>query len=270
MKANIGSFYMGMGRFLLPVFLFALSMLSQTGCDNSDSIDLKVDESFSTQATTRDGDQPALPKVFVTLPQSFNGAIRVEAKEAIPLEPEGKPDSAVPRHVILAIEGEYADLVRDSRFTPGIAVYEVERFRDQLSTQPDVVADFNEGLKALKSLLNDKPDLNRHGRIEIVRYVENTQVIRAHAKYLSFNGVDVLLNVTQFQPDAGYINNRELTYVVQGLTTDGKYYLFGTFPVAAAFLPEDSDISVFEGYKIPMLSPTEAEAEEHSRYLKRV
>jgi hypothetical protein len=240
------------------------------GCGPSASTDQHSNESFPAQKTTSNDDQPAMPNVFATLPQSFNGALRVEIKEAIPLEPEDKPDSAVPRHIRLTIEGEYADQVKDFRFTPSVAVYDVEKFRDQISVQPSVEASFDENLKALESLLSDKLDLNKQGEIEIVRYVENMQVLRAHASYLPFQGGCAVAYITQFMPDASYVNNRELTYVLQGLTSDGKYYLFGTFPVRVGFLPEDSDISDFEGYKIPTFSPTAIEAQENSRYLRRI
>jgi hypothetical protein len=270
MRPYIGNLYKRTGGFLLPAFFFALSILSLMGCGPLASTDQHSNEPIPAQKTTSNDDQRAMPKVFATLPRSFDGALRLEIKEAIPLEPENKPGAAGPRHVYLVIEGGNADRGSNSTFTPGIAVYEVEKFRDQLSAQPATVASFDENLNALRSLLSEKLDLTKQGEIEIVRYVEDMQALRAHASYLPFQGGCAVGYITQFMPDASYVNNRELTYVLQGLTSDGKYYLFGTFPVRVGFLPEDSDISDFEGYRIPMYSLTEVEAQENFRYLRRI
>jgi len=216
------------------------------------------------------GDQPSLPTVSANLPRSINGSVRIEVRDAVPLEPDHKPGGEGPRHNYLAIEGDYADQVGDFAFSPGIAVYDVDDFRNVLITQPTTLDGFNKRLEVLKSLLNEKRNPSAQGEIEIVRYMEPEQVLRAHTRIVTFKGGHALAYLTQFQPDAGYITNRGLTYVVQGLTTDGKYYLFGMFPVRVGFLPEDSDITDFEEYRIPEYTPTEAEAQEYSRYLRRI
>ncbi len=270
MRTNIEFLYARSGRFFLPVFVFAFSILPQIGCSKSASPDEQADEPIPAQAAAPHRDKLTLPKVFADLPLSFNGALKVELKDAVPLEPNDKPGGEGPQRVHLTIEGGYADQVRDSAFSPGIAVYDVEEFREVLATQPRTLDGFKKRLESLRSLLNEKQLPNVQDEIEIVRYIEPEQVLRAHSKFVTFKEGYAIAYLTQFQPDAGYITNCALTYVVQGLTADGKYYLFGTFPVRVDFLPDDSDIEDFEGYKIPAFTPDESEALEHSRYLKRI
>ncbi len=68
-------------------------------------------------------------------------------------------------------------------------------------------------------------------------------VFYAGIKYLNFNeekgqGVRYL---TVYRQDASPISRRELLYIFQGLSDDGKYWVSFSWPVSTEFLPENAD-----------------------------
>ncbi len=55
--------------------------------------------------------------------------------------------------------------------------------------------------------------------------------------------------MTFWSTEIEFPSNRQLRYIFEGITADGKYYVLGEMPISVAFLPEDSS-DEFEGYKI--------------------
>lgn len=69
------------------------------------------------------------------------------------------------------------------------------------------------------------------------------QVMHAHLQYLDFQTGQGLRYLTQFDQAFIPINNYELIYTYQGLTSDGKYYVAAVLPVHHPTLPEDATIT---------------------------
>lgn len=69
------------------------------------------------------------------------------------------------------------------------------------------------------------------------------QVIHAHVQYLDFQSGKGLRYLTQYDQAPIPINNNELIYTYQGLTSDGKYYVAAVLPVHHPSLPEDATIT---------------------------
>jgi hypothetical protein len=65
------------------------------------------------------------------------------------------------------------------------------------------------------------------------------QVLHAQVKYLDFKNGKGVRFVTQFDQAPLPVNNNELFYTFQGLTSDGKYYVAATLPLNLAGLPAD-------------------------------
>lgn len=70
-----------------------------------------------------------------------------------------------------------------------------------------------------------------------------SQVIHAQVKYLDFKSGQGVRYLTQFDQGILPINNHELIYTYQGLTSDGKYYVAAVLPVNLAGLPADEKVN---------------------------
>ncbi|MBK8905273.1 MAG: hypothetical protein IPM53_29090 [Anaerolineaceae bacterium] len=70
-----------------------------------------------------------------------------------------------------------------------------------------------------------------------------TQVMHAHVQYLDFKNGQGLRYLTEFDQGIVPINNYELIYTYQGLTSDGRYYVAAVLPVGHPSLPEDATIT---------------------------
>jgi hypothetical protein len=94
-----------------------------------------------------------------------------------------------------------------------------------------------------------------HETLPIVPFFNATPVLSAQIKIIAFpNGGGGIRLLTQYAQYAAPVNNRELFYHFQGLTSDGKYYIVGILPVTAPILPEDEkpEAAVPEGgFPIP-------------------
>jgi hypothetical protein len=80
-----------------------------------------------------------------------------------------------------------------------------------------------------------------HETLPMVPFFNATPLLSAHLKMtIPFpNGGGGIRFLTQYAQYAAPVNNRELFYHFQGLTSDGKYYIVGILPVTAPILPED-------------------------------
>ena len=65
------------------------------------------------------------------------------------------------------------------------------------------------------------------------------QLIAAKMQVLDFQSGRGIRFLTQYDQYPAPINNRELFYHFQGLTTDGKYYIVAILPVTSSILAED-------------------------------
>lgn len=70
-----------------------------------------------------------------------------------------------------------------------------------------------------------------------------TQVMHAHVQYLDFKSGQGLRYLTEFDQGIVPINNHELIYTYQGLSSDGQYYVAAVLPVSHPSLPPDETIT---------------------------
>jgi hypothetical protein len=69
------------------------------------------------------------------------------------------------------------------------------------------------------------------------------QVFRSQVKYLNFQSGQGVRFVTQYDQAIMPVNNQEVFYTFQGLTSDGRYYIAAILPVATSALPDTSEMS---------------------------
>jgi hypothetical protein len=69
------------------------------------------------------------------------------------------------------------------------------------------------------------------------------QVLHTHVQYLDFKSGQGLRYLTFFSQGFVPVNNAELIYTYQGLTSDGKYYVAAVLPVNHPSLPADGKVT---------------------------
>lgn len=69
------------------------------------------------------------------------------------------------------------------------------------------------------------------------------QVMHAQVSFLNFKNGNGVRYLTQFDQAFLPINNHELLYTFQGLTSDGKYYVAAVLPVNLASLPANETVT---------------------------
>ena len=70
-----------------------------------------------------------------------------------------------------------------------------------------------------------------------------SQMMHAHVQYLDFKNGQGLRYLTEFDQGIIPINNHELIYTYQGLTSDGRYYVAAVLPANHPSLPADGTVS---------------------------
>jgi hypothetical protein len=98
---------------------------------------------------------------------------------------------------------------------------------------------------ALKQLLKAKPTtFGAQDTIPVLPVFNAVQVFRAHVNYVDFQNGSGARFITQYDQGPIPINNSELFYAFQGITTDGNYYVAAFFPLTYAALPADASNAI--------------------------
>jgi hypothetical protein len=82
------------------------------------------------------------------------------------------------------------------------------------------------------------------------------QVMHTHIQSLDFQSGQGLRYLTEFDQGMVPINNYELIYTYQGLTSDGKYYVAAVLPVNHPSLPADGEVTGKEPQEFTSDFPT--------------
>ncbi|MFN0140052.1 MAG: hypothetical protein ACKVQW_08195 [Pyrinomonadaceae bacterium] len=167
--------------------------------------------------------------------------------EYIPDDQTGRPDGFEPKHLTFQFKGPNA-----RKYTqPEISVYPISEYKRTVRNSGEYAKRVENKFQFLRTVLTDKPSVIK-GEYPFITYVDATQVIHAHKSYFSFKNGSGIAYLTQFNHGGPYlINNEQLLYVFQGMTTDGKYLISATFPISAPFLPNESDVTTYKGYTLP-------------------
>jgi hypothetical protein len=105
----------------------------------------------------------------------------------------------------------------------------------------------------LKSLLEDQ-EVDEF--LPFLPMFNAAQVMHSQVEFLDFKNGSGVRFLTQFDQGPLPINNMELIYTFQGLTSDNKYYVAAVFPINHADLPDtnqviaqdESDLAEFPSY----------------------
>jgi hypothetical protein len=153
--------------------------------------------------------------------------------ETVPAQPasDGGPYwEAAPEFRLMTLEG-YP--VADHLLKPQIFIYPVGELASANEAMGKVAAD-------LQSLLQSQQSGEY---LPFLPLYNAAQVMQAQVKYLNFDGFQGVRFLTQYDQAPLPINNNELIYTFQGLSSDGKFYIAAVLPVTNLELPAGSEVS---------------------------
>jgi hypothetical protein len=116
---------------------------------------------------------------------------------------------------------------------PIILVYPVEDMAESNETAGRMEMD-------LQALLDTRQDAER---MPFLPLFNAAQVLHVQVEYLDFINGQGVRYLTQFDQAPVPVNNYELLYTYQGLTSDGKFYVAAVLPVTHPDLPDSPIVS---------------------------
>ena len=120
----------------------------------------------------------------------------------------------------------------DRFFTPHIAVFPIQRFSE---LAPDAV---NSDMAALQALIGGGAVGDS---LPLLPIFNAAQEFHAQYKVIAFQSGSGIRFLTQYSQAANPINNHEMFFTFQGLTSDGKYWISAILPISNSSLPENGD-----------------------------
>jgi hypothetical protein len=117
-------------------------------------------------------------------------------------------------------------------FTPHIDVFPVQRFSE---LAPDAV---NPDVASLQALIGGGAVGEA---LPLLPIFNAAQLFHSQYKVLTFAGGSGVRFLTEYAQYAAPINNHDMFYSFQGLTSDGQYWISAIFPISNTILPENGD-----------------------------
>jgi hypothetical protein len=155
---------------------------------------------------------------------------QTETVAAVPPNANSPYWEILPEYTRVTLDG-YPE--SDHFMKPQIFIYPVEE-----------LGQFNEGAAAiaasLQTLLQSPQEVEN---MPFLPLFNAQQVLHAQLQYLDFQNGQGLRYLTEFSQGIVPINNSELFYTYQGLTSDGKYYVAAILPVTHPSLPADGTVT---------------------------
>ncbi len=135
-----------------------------------------------------------------------------------------------PQHTRLTLQGY---LLADKFFSPTISIYPLERYWE-------LMPDFIPGrVASLQSLAAGTPPVD--GSLPFLPVFNAAQVFHAQYQVLPFFSGNGIRYLTLFAQYFAPINNHDLFYTYQGITSDGNYWVSATLPINHPMLPDNGD-----------------------------
>ncbi len=150
------------------------------------------------------------------------------------------PWGVAPAHIEVKLEG-YA--LQGKFLEPKIYVYPADAYAQMQFGAA-------ESLKRLKAILAGNPSAPfTTDVLPSVPFFNAGQIFSADAKVIPFQNGKGVRELTEYAQYPAPVNNNELIYQFEGLTSDGKYYVIAILPATAPGLPVDAkpDAVVPEG-----------------------
>jgi hypothetical protein len=164
--------------------------------------------------------------VSFVIPSGMAGSANTETMISVDTN-SGAPWEIAPTHLRFTLTG-YP--LQGKFFEPQIYVYPANEYAQ-------VNSGASEQIERLKKALSGSPLLKE--TLPNVPFFNAEHIIAASIQLIKFQSGSGVRELTQYDQYPAPINNHELFYHFEGLTTDGKYYIIAILPVTAPVLAED-------------------------------
>jgi hypothetical protein len=172
-------------------------------------------------------------------------------------------DTIYPQHLLFELAGTYPGDPK-SFISSEIHVYPVREYKQAFAKDPKLAREVAATIARLQRILNSR-SLAFKGELPLLPIPDGFLAFRAHNGFLRFKQGSGIVFLTQGQQDEMPVNNQNLSYEFQGLTSDGRYYVTAQFPVAAPFLAYDRDKANYGG---TVKESSCFQCPDHARFMK--
>jgi len=180
-----------------------------------------------TQAPTQiSGTSVSCQNVSFVIPTGLAGGANAEAVPAVG-EGSGAPWEVAPAHVKCTLTGYQ---LPGKFHEPTLFIYPADEYaqaQSGVAEQIDRLKKILAGSTPMKETLPNVPFFNA------------APAIAANIKLTPFQNGNGVRTLTEYAQYYAPINNHELFYHFQGLTSDNKYYIIAILPITAPILAED-------------------------------
>ena len=185
-----------------------------------------TDLALTQEPTQANGTPVSFENVSFVIPAGVAAGANTETMTAVDTN-SGAPWDIAPTHLRFTLTG-YA--LEGKLHEPRIFVYPAEEYAQ---SNPGAA----EQIERLKKILTGSPPMQE--TLPTVPFFNAASQIAAQIKLLPFQNGNGVRALTQYAQYAAPINNHELFYHFQGLTSDGKHYVIAVLPIIAPILAED-------------------------------
>lgn len=222
----------------IPLIVSAVSLLLITACQqenifsnlptNQPTANANVEPAATSTPLPVEVTQspPGSPDAMTIDLSGVAQTLTVETIAAVPASADVPFWEVAPQHLVVTLQG-YA--VTNTLMKPQIYVYPVDELVAYNEASGLMVSD-------LQALLQNRQPVEH---IPFLPLMNASQVMHPLMQFLDFKNGSGVRFLTQFDQAIMPINNQELIYTFQGLTSDGNYYVSAMLPVNHAELPND-------------------------------
>lgn len=175
--------------------------------------------------------------VYMVVPACLASNATGTLIEAVPYDEMNGPMEYYPENRKVTFQGyplsDKFFKVDDTENNGGLTIYPVADF---VAMNSEVL---NPRVATLQNLIATQPAVPES--IPLLPIFNAASVFKAQVKYLSFQNGQGVRYLTEYAQYYAPVNNHDLFYSFQGLTSDGKYWISGIFPINATYLQESWD-----------------------------
>ena len=184
-------------------------------------------QNVSTPIPNQTGGVPvSYENVSFAIPSGVASSANTETMTSVDTN-SGAPWEIAPTHLRFTLTGYQ---LQGKFFEPQVYVYPADEY-----AQVNSVA--SEQIERLKKALAGSPLLKE--TLPNVPFFNAAHIIAANIQLIKFQSGSGVRELTQYDQYLAPINNHELFYHFEGLTSDARYYVIAILPITAPVLAED-------------------------------
>lgn len=178
-------------------------------------------------------------------PQFFS-EIKPEKLAETPLQNKtDKPGGEYPNHVSFNLKNANQKQIGVLKILP------IEDYKKMYAVWDNYEEIIGREFADLQRVIKDT-SFRRNGEIPYVLFYDAHQTFQAKVRSSSFQNGKGIFFLTQINQEYYLVNNEGLSYYFQGITNDGRVYVWAEFSPTVEFLPRDFEADEFEGYKLEL------------------